>query len=247
MWFGKRVSVIVPCYREAKLVGTTLGSLPAWVDHICAVDDASDDGTASVIEAVEDARLELVRHPSNLGVGAAITTGYKRALARGAELLVVMAGDNQMDPVDLPALLSPILSGDADYTKGNRFEHAERRRMPFIRRLGGQILSGLTRLTTGLTISDSQCGYTALRASVAQALPLNELWPRFGYPNDLLGMLSARGYVVKDVVVRPVYATEKSGIRVWHLLVVLWVIVRRYCRERLREPSLSSGSRQHAE
>jgi len=247
VWFGQRVTVIVPCYREAQLIGATLRRIPTWVDHICAVDDASDDATAASIRSIADCRLELVQHAKNRGVGAAIATGYERALRKGADLLVVMAGDNQMDPADLPALLTPLVAGTADYTKGNRFCHPERKRMPFSRRLGGMILSLFTRLATGLSITDSQCGYTALKASVARTLPLEELWPRFGYPNDLLGMLSARGFAVSDVMVRPVYANEQSGIRFWHLLVVIWVIFRRFTHERFAASSARRQSAQHAE
>lgn len=247
MLFGQRISVIVPCYREAKLVGQTLNRIPPWVDHICAVDDGSDDETAAAIGNIEDPRVQLVQHPNNLGVGAAITTGYRHALARSSELLVVMAGDNQMDPDDLRVLLAPVAEGHADYAKGNRFVHPERLRMPMLRRLGGRCLSFVTRRMTGLDISDSQCGYTVLRASVAQKLPLESLWPRFGYPNDLLGMLSSRNFVVKDVPVRPIYATEKSGIRFWHLLVVLWVILRRYYIERGNASKRLYESPQHAE
>jgi glycosyltransferase involved in cell wall biosynthesis len=247
VWFGQRVAVIVPCFRETALVGRTLGGIPPWVDSIYAVDDGSGDGTADAVLRVEDPRVELIRHEQNLGVGAAIATGYRHALARGADVLVVMAGDNQMDPTDLPSLLNPLVHGGVDYAKGNRFRHAERRAMPTIRRLGGLVLSWTTRRCTGLDVSDSQCGYTALRASAARELPIDELWPRFGYPNDLLGMLAARGYVVKDVTVRPVYADERSGIRFWHLLVVLWVILRRFAIERWGAPRLQPTSTQHAE
>jgi glycosyltransferase involved in cell wall biosynthesis len=247
VWSGLRISVVIPCYREAKLVGLTLNGLPPWVDHICAVDDASDDDTCEAIERIADPRVELVRHTVNQGVGAAITTGYRHALAAGADIWVVMAGDNQMDPSDLPALIAPIVEGEADYTKGNRFRHAERRRMPLLRRIGGRLLSVATRLTTGLPISDSQCGYTALRGRAARQLPLEALWPRYGYPNDLLGMLAARALTVKEVTVRPVYATEQSGIRFWHTLVVLWVILRRYYLERIGVLTGPRESTQHAE
>jgi glycosyltransferase involved in cell wall biosynthesis len=246
VWFGQRVSVIVPCYREARLIGQTLSGIPQWVDHVCAVDDASDDNTVAAIRAVSDPRVEVVCHSENQGVGAAIVTGYLHSLARGADLLVVMAGDNQMDPADLPRLIEPVADGLAHYTKGNRFIHRERKRMPWNRRLGGQLLSLFTRLTTGLKISDSQCGFTVLSSHAARALPLCDLWPRFGYPNDILGMLSARKFQVKDVSVRPVYATEQSGIRFWHLLVVLWVILRRFVIERRNLPAHYRESAQHA-
>jgi glycosyltransferase involved in cell wall biosynthesis len=247
VWFDQRVSIIIPCYREARLVGRTLSGIPSWVDRIHVVDDGSDDGTDQVIQAISDERVDFVRHPENLGVGAAIVTGYLRAIEAGAELLVVMGGDNQMDPADLPRLLAPLVNGVADYTKGNRFRHAEIRSMPLLRRIGGKALSFATRCMTGLTISDSQCGYTALRATVAARLPLLTLWPRFGYPNDLLGMLAARGVSVRDVVVRPVYADERSGIRVWHLFIVLFVIFRRFWMDRLLSRLRTPTIAQHAE
>lgn len=247
MWFDQRVSVIVPCYREARLVGRTLARIPSWVDHIHVVDDGSDDGTLAAIRAVADPRIDIVTHAVNRGVGASIVSGYLRALESGSELLVVMAGDNQMDPDDLPQLLRPLLEDDVDYAKGNRFLHGERRRMPWLRRLGGGFLSSTTRWATGLPIGDSQCGYTALRASAAVRLPLLTLWPRFGYPNDLLGMLAARGLIVADVVVRPVYADERSGIRLWHLFVVLWVILRRMLIERLPKRLRAPAVAQNAE
>jgi glycosyltransferase involved in cell wall biosynthesis len=232
VWFDQRVSVIVPCFRESRLVGRTLARIPEWVDAIHAVDDGSDDGTDAAIRAVGDPRVELVRHAENRGVGAAIVSGYQRAIQCGSQLLVVMAGDDQMDPADLPALLRTISLQNADYVKGNRFLHRERRRMPWIRRLGGGLLSCATRWATGLTVSDSQCGYTVLRAASAARLPLETMWPRFGYPNDLLVMLAARGMVILDVPVRPVYADERSGIRFWHSLLILFVILRRLLIER---------------
>ncbi len=229
---GKRVAVIVPAHDEQERIQLTLQAIPAWVDHVVVVDDASRDDTARCVRAVLSERVELVRHGVNRGVGAAIVTGYRRALARGADVLVVMAGDNQMDPADLPALLQPVLDGQADYVKGNRFRHSEADRMPIERRVGSASLAWLTRALTGLSVDDTQCGYTALTAHAARALPLSELWPRYGYPNDLLGMCPSRGVRVHEVPVRPVYAGEKSGLRPWHILSIAWVAARRTLRER---------------
>jgi glycosyltransferase involved in cell wall biosynthesis len=232
MWRGARVSVIVPAYREARLIGKTLSSVPAFVDRVFAVDDGSPDATSRAIQGVADRRVCAIRHAENRGVGAAIVTGYHAALADGCDVLAVMAGDNQMHPGDLEALIAPVALGRVDYAKGNRFCHAEVRSMPRLRRLGGRVLSAATRWTTGLDVSDSQCGYTALAARAARTLPLDELWPRFGYPNDLLGMLAARGFSVAEVPVRPVYADEESGVRPWHVVIIGGVIARRWWRER---------------
>jgi len=206
-----------------------LARVPRFVDAIYVVDDASPDRTLEVALAVEDARVRALRHATNLGVGAAIVTGYREALADGHDVLCVMAGDDQMDPDDLEPLVRAVLDG-ADYAKGNRFRHAEARRMPLARRFGGELLSLVTRRASGLELGDSQCGYTALAAGAARRLPLGELWPRYGYPNDLLLLLSAHGMRVREVAVRPVYADEASGLRPWHLVSILAVIARRYAR-----------------
>jgi glycosyltransferase involved in cell wall biosynthesis len=224
-----RVAVVVPAYREEGLIARTLGRMPAFVDGVYVVDDASGDETLSRARALGDPRLRCLSHAENRGVGAAIRTGYAAALADGHDVLAVMAGDDQMHPDDLAPLVSAVLAG-ADYAKGNRFVHSERRRMPLARRLGGALLSFVTRAATGLDVSDTQCGYTALSARAARSLPLDELWPRYGYPNDLLGLVAAYGFCVVEVPVRPVYADEQSGIRPWHVFSVLGVIARRRLR-----------------
>jgi glycosyltransferase involved in cell wall biosynthesis len=232
MWQSARVAVIVPCFREARLIKRTISGIPAFVDRIVVVDDASDDGTAEAVRAVLDPRVELHVHAQNRGVGAAIVTGYRAALAAGCDVLAVMAGDAQMDPADLSRVVAPVALGRASYVKGNRFEHARAADMPFMRRFAGGVLAIATRVATGLAVDDCQCGYTAISSAAAVSLPLEDLWPRFGYPNDLLGMLAARGLCVQEVPVRPVYAEERSGVRPWHALSIVGLIARRYWRER---------------
>jgi glycosyltransferase involved in cell wall biosynthesis len=227
-----RVAVVVPAYREERLILRTVHTMPAWVDHVVVVDDASPDRTFQRLGECTDERLSRLRHEVNRGVGAAIETGYHHALELGANVIAVMAGDNQMDPDDLMDVVSPVIEGRAEYVKGNRFAHPNRLDMPLGRRLAGRALAAATRATTGLAVTDTQCGYTAVSAAAARRLPLRELWPRFGYPNDLLGMLAAQGARVVEVPVRPVYATEHSGVRPWHALVVLGVIGRRWYRAR---------------
>jgi glycosyltransferase involved in cell wall biosynthesis len=237
---GASVAVVVPAYCEQRLIERTLRAIPSFVDAIFPVDDASPDATWTAIErafALDRARIEPLRHATNQGVGAAIVTGYRAALRRGADVIAVMAGDAQMDPADLASIVLPLADGSADYVKGNRFQHAERRRMPLARRLGGALLSALTRATTGLSVGDTQCGYTAISARAARTLPLDRLWPRYGYPNDLLGMLAAHGFVVAEVPVRPIYADELSGVRAWHLVTVGGVILRRWLWSRLNRGS----------
>lgn len=234
MWRDACVHVVVPAYREARILPRMLARVPGWVDRVIVVDDASDDDTSAVARATAGPRLELIRHPVNRGVGAAIATGYRRAFELGADVAAVMAADDQMHPDDLERVVAPVVRGEADYVKGNRFVHPDARRMPVARRLAGRALAFATRRATGLQVGDTQCGYTALARSAAAELPLSELAPRYGYPNDLLGLLASRGLVVREVPVRPVYADEVSGVRPWHALTVLGVILRRHRLERRR-------------
>jgi dolichol-phosphate mannosyltransferase len=160
--------------------------------------------------------------------------GYEVAFARGAQVCAVMAGDAQMDPADLSRVLAPVLCGEADYVKGDRLSFPDaRRRMPWTRWLGNTVLSWLTRLATGIAVRDSQCGYTAIARHTAARLPLASLWPRYGYPNDLLGMLAERGMRVRDVTVRPVYADEISGVGLRHALGVVPFVLGRVLLRRV--------------
>jgi len=232
MWRDASVAVIVPAYQEERIIARMLSRVPRYVDRIYVVDDASTDATGARVQALADPRVSLIRHRENRGVGAAIATGYARALEDQCDALAVMAADDQMDPDDLPLLLEPVVSKAADYAKGNRLLHPEAGRMPRRRRLGTRVLSALTRSVTLLDVGDCQCGFTVLSACAARRLPLEELWPRYGYPNDLLGMLAAAGCHVVEAPVRPVYADEDSGLRPYHVLVIAGVILRRWRRSR---------------
>lgn len=233
MWHGARVAVIVPAYCEARLVGRTIEAVPAFVDVIVVVDDASPDDTSAAVVARGDVRVRLERHSENLGVGAAIVTGYRCALESGADVMAVMAGDAQMDPADLEAVLRPIVLGRADYVKGNRFVHREAHRMPLSRRVGSKLLSQLTRWSFGLDVDDTQCGYTAISAPMARRVPFDELWPRYGYPNDLLGILGSLDAKLAEVPVRPVYGNESSGLRPWHVALIAGLVMRRAVKNRI--------------
>jgi glycosyltransferase involved in cell wall biosynthesis len=227
---GARVIAVVPAFEEAERIAGVVSSVPACVDRIVVVDDASLDGTAERARATGEPRLEVIIHEKNRGVGAAIVTGYRRALQlteAPRDVFVVMAGDGQMDPEDLPQVVSPVASGRAGYVKGNRFAspHAWRV-MPLQRRIGGEVFSRLTARAIGIPISDSQCGYTAISRDACEALDFEALWPRYGYPNDLLAKLTRAGVAIEEVTVRPVYAGEKSHLRVWHLARIAQLVAR---------------------
>ena len=229
MYREHRVAVVVPAYNERQAIGATVASMPALVDHVIVVDDASSDDTAARARAARG-DAEILRHPSNRGVGAAIATGYRRALELGSDIAVVMAGDGQMDPRDLPALLDPIAAGVADYVKGNRFLHpAVWTEMPPARIVGNVLLSAATRVTSGYRhVFDSQCGYTAIHREALAKISLGRVWARYGYPNDLLSRLHVAGVRVVDVPVRPIYGAHwKSGIRLGAALhPIPWVLLR---------------------
>lgn len=191
--------------------------VPALVQRIYVVDDGSTDRTNAEVLRVGDPRVSLITHEKNRGVGAAIATGYQAALDDGAEILVVMAGDDQMSPLDLSPLIEPLLAGAADYVKGNRLIHPRAQEMPRHRRWGTTLLAKWTGLLAGRSIGDSQCGYTALTRSAALRLRLDEIWPRYGYPGHLLLTLANAHLRIVEVPVRPVYTGQRSGLRPWHL------------------------------
>jgi glycosyltransferase involved in cell wall biosynthesis len=235
MYRGLAIAVVIPAFNERRAIADTVATVPAFVDRVIVVDDASTDDTAARAEAAarrraDPAGVEVFRHPQNRGVGGAIATGYRRALALGADAAVVMAGDGQMDPDDLPALLDPIAAGTADYVKGNRFLHpAIWTTMPAARIVGNVLLSAATRVTSGYRhVFDSQCGYTAIRRAALERIELGELFPRYGYPNDLLSRLSIAEMRVVDVPVRPIYGEHwKSGIHLGTALhPIPWVLLR---------------------
>lgn len=229
-----RIAVVVPAHNEALLIASVIESMPSYVDHIVVVDDASEDDTGSRAAACGDARVQVVTHVVNRGVGAAIATGYRVAREAGADVVAVMAGDNQMHPDDLLAVVRPVAEGQCDYVKGDRLHHPDVRRMPLARRVGSAVLAVATRYALGLpSLSDSQCGFTAIAGHAIDELELYKLWPRFGYPNDLLGLLVCRGMRIREVVVRPVYANEKSELRVRHVVVIAYLIARAAVRQRL--------------
>jgi dolichol-phosphate mannosyltransferase len=239
----------MPAYNEARLVRTAIRSVPRFVDWIVVVDDASADGTVDVVQQCNDERVVLVCHVRNRGAGAAIQSGYRRALALGADICVVMAADAQMDPRDLPRLVEPIAYHRADYVKGDRLSHPSvLGEMPWVRWFANHVLSALTTLALGTRVRDSQCGYTAMARSMCARVVTEALWPRYGYPNDLLGMLVAYRARIGHVTVRPVYGDESSGVRLRDAIVVVPFLLARIAWRRVlaaTTPSLWSNASAH--
>jgi len=229
---GKTVAVVVPAYNEEPLIETTVSGIPDFVDRVIVVDDASRDGTGERVRAVADGRVELIRHERNGGVGAAIVTGYRRALDAGIDVTCVMAADNQMDPNDLAAIVAPVARGEAEYAKANRlFTGQAWELIPRHRYLGNAVLSLWTKIASGYWhVADSQSGYTAISRPALEELDLQRVYPRYGFPNDMLVHLNVIGARVRDVPSRPVYGVgERSDMKLRKVIPTMsWLLVKAF-------------------
>lgn len=219
MYQGRRVAAVIPAFNEERLIGNVLAGLPEFLDAAYVVDDASTDGTASLVETWIEANpkrnVRLLRHERNQGVGAGIKTGYRQALADGADIMVVLAGDDQMDAAQLPKLLDPIVDGKADYTKGNRlYQRGSFAGMSKWRIFGNSLLTLLTKISSGnWHITDPQNGYTAISREALERINVDAIYPWYGYCNDMLARCNAYDVRVKDVAIPARYGTEQSKIR----------------------------------
>src|ERR687895_2934069 len=229
---GKTVAVVVPAHDEERLIAETLRGLPEFVDRVFVVDDASRDATADRARSTGDPRVEVLSHERNLGVGAAIVTGYKRALAEEMDVTAVMAGDNQMDPADLEAIAGPVARGEVDYAKANRlFTGRAWELIPRTRYLGNAVLSLLTKIASGhWHVADSQSGYTAISRQTLELLDLDRIYKRYGFPNDMLVHANVINARVRDVPSRPVYGVgENSGIKLRKVVPsISWLLLKAF-------------------
>ncbi len=233
MFEGAQVAVVIPCYNEGHLVGRVIETMPDFVDRLYLVDDQSSDDTAEVIQRYADAdpeRIRFIAHAVNQGVGGAIASGYKAALADRMDVTAVMAGDAQMDPADLPAIVAPVARGECDYTKGNRlFTGDAWKIIPRVRYLGNSMISLLTKIASGYWhVADSQSGYTAIGLKALETIDWDKMYKRYGQPNDLLVRLNIHSFRVRDVTVRPIYGVgERSGIKPLRMIPRLsWLLFR---------------------
>ena len=230
MFEGKRVGVVVPAYDEEALIGATLGGIPELVDRIIVVDDGSTDRTSERAVETGDPRVEVLQHERRSGVGAATLTGYRRALADGLDVVVVMNGDNQMDPEDLPKLVAPVARGELDYAKANRLASGQAWQLiPRTRFFGNAILSMLTKVASGYWhVADSQSGYTVVSREMLELLDLDHIYTNYGFPNDMLVHLNVWNARVRDFPSRPIYGVgERSNMRYRHVVPrIAWLLVR---------------------
>lgn len=256
MYDGKTIGVVVKAYNEEGFVGGVIDTLPAYVDRAYVIDDRSEDGTWDEIlthadranerrradgTAAFDPVVETIRHERNRGVGGGLKTGYRRALEDGMDVVVCVDGDGQMNPDRMPLLIEAVTTGGADYAKGNRLtDREDRGHMSTWRWFGNTVLTGLTRLSTGYwAVTDSQNGYTAINRETLEALPLDDLYERYGVLNDVLAKLNVDGRVVADVRMPAEYGNEQSGIEYGSFVPNLSLLLLRNFLYRQRRKSAS--------
>ena len=211
------VAVVIPSYKVRDHILSVIERIGAVVSRIYVVDDKCPQGTGKfVAEQCRDPRVVVLFHEVNQGVGGAVTTGYRKALTDGADIVVKLDGDGQMDPQLIPAFTSPIERGVADYTKGNRFYAIENLEgMPFVRVFGNAVLSFVNKLSSGYwNVMDPTNGYTAIHASALGALPLSKLERRYFFESDMLFRLNTVRAVVRDVPMRALYGDEESNLNI---------------------------------
>lgn len=234
MYESFSLCAVVPAHNEETQIGQVIQTMPDYVDRIVVVDDQSKDRTAEVVGQYIEAtdRVVLIRHETNQGVGGAIATGYKYARDHGFDLAVVMAGDGQMDPKDLPSLLDPVVHEGVDYAKGNRLITGEAyQKIPKVRYFGNAFLSLLTKIASGYWhVADSQSGYTVINKRALELINWDKMYKRYGQPNDLLVRLNVFNFRVRDIPTEPVYNVgEKSGIRIRKVVFTIgWLLVKMF-------------------
>lgn len=216
-----RIAVVVPSYKVTRHVAEVISNIPAMVWRIYVIDDACPEGSGKFIEEnINDDRVRVLYHLQNQGVGGAVMTGYQAAIADGADVIVKIDGDGQMDSSLIPYFVDPIISGDADYAKGNRFfDLEELRSMPPVRVFGNALLSLMTKLSSGYwNLFDPTNGYTAIHADVAKHLPFGKISRRYFFETDILFRLNTLRAVVVDVPMDAKYGDEVSNLKISKLI-----------------------------
>ncbi|KTD82767.1 glycosyltransferase family 2 protein [Legionella waltersii] len=216
-----KIAVIIPSYKVKHHILDVINAIDSEVCAIYIVDDNCPEQTGDfVVSNNFDPRVKVLKNDHNLGVGGAVMRGYAEAILEGADILVKIDGDNQMDPKLIPVFVAPILAGDADYAKGNRFSDPESlAKMPKLRLFGNAILSFLTKLSSGYwNVFDPTNGYTALHARVAERIPFHKISKRYFFETDLLFRLNSLGAVVVDIPIAAVYEDEKSNMKISRII-----------------------------
>ena len=214
---ARRIAVVIPCYKVTRHVLDVIASIGSEVWRIYVVDDACPDGSGEFVQKpCLDHRVRVLKHEHNQGVGGAVMTGYRAAIDDSAEVIVKVDGDGQMDASLIPEFVEPILAGEADYTKGNRFFDLEEiRAMPGLRLFGNAVLSFMTKFSSGYwDLFDPTNGYTAIHADVARHLPFKKISSRYFFETDMLFRLNILRAVVVDVAMDAKYSDEVSNLSI---------------------------------
>jgi len=244
-----QIAVVIPSYKVTNHILGVIAGIGPEVGRIYVVDDRCPVGSGDFVEAnCTDPRVVVLRHDENQGVGGAVMTGYRAAIAEGVEIIVKVDGDGQMDPALIPRFVAPILAGEADYTKGNRFFDLERiSQMPRLRLFGNAGLSLLTKVSSGYwNLFDPTNGYTAVHTDVARHLPLGKISKRYFFETDMLFRLGTLRAAVVDVPMHARYADEVSNLRIGQVIGEFFVKNMRNAMKRifynyyLRDMSLAS-------
>jgi glycosyltransferase involved in cell wall biosynthesis len=217
-----RVGVTVPAYNEEANIDYVLKNIPRdYVDDIVVVDDNSTDSTYEKAKKYED--VIVIRHDKNRGCGAAIKTGYKECVRRGDDIVVVVAGDGQYNPAEIPQIIAPIINGEAEYVVGNRLwgNPVKDVKMPLHRYIGNCILTFMTKHVTGLDIKDSQSGYTAITKEAIQKLDFSQISDTWGYNNGIFTFCALKNIKIKYVPIRVTYAGTRSYISISNYIPLL--------------------------
>lgn len=210
-----KIAVVIPCFRVSRQIADVIAAIGPECTAIYAVDDACPEHSGDLVSAsVTDPRVRVIRHEINRGVGGAMVTGYQAALADGADIVVKIDGDGQMDPALIPQFVAPIAEGKADYAKGNRFYNPEDvQAMPAVRLIGNLALSFMTKLSSGYwSVFDPNNGFVAIDARVLAAIPLQKVAPRYFFESDMLFRLNTMRAVVYDIPMSATYADEASSL-----------------------------------
>ncbi len=215
-----QVDVVIPSYKVDRSIREVIAQIPDFVTHVIVVDDACPLGSGEVAQRLSDPRVRVVFHEENQGVGGATISGYQKALELGADIVVKIDGDGQMDCSYMHSLIRPILEGKADYTKGNRFvDFGALASMPKVRLMGNSALSFLVKAASGYwNIMDPTNGYTAISREALSRLPLGAIDRRYFFESNMLIHLNIENCVVRDVAIPARYGEEKSSLSIAHTL-----------------------------
>ena len=216
------IAVIIPAYKVEKEIAETLARLPDYIREIIVVDDASPDQTSAIVEKAQakDARIKLIKHTRNQGVGGAMLSGFKEALKDNAQVFLKIDGDGQMSGYDPRPLLEPLILGQADYVKGNRFRDLNAlKAMPLIRQIGNMGLGFLVKAATGYwDCFDPTNGFFAIRREALAKMPLERIRKSYFFETSMLGELYLIDAVIKDIPYPAVYGEESSNLLVHQIL-----------------------------